>query len=61
MARNNNKTQRFFGEIQYLPNGKFKVAFMDRLVKVNQYKNKWEPVNGREFARALNRGQLVTR
>jgi hypothetical protein len=58
--RNPNKPVRYFGEICQLPNGQFKVAFVNKLVSINQYKNRWEPTNSREFARALKRGQLVT-
>jgi hypothetical protein len=59
--RNTNKPVRYFGEIQLLPSGEYKVAFMQRLVAVNQHKRKWATVSSREFARALNRGQLITR
>ena len=57
----NNKTKRFFGELKQLPDGSFKVAFMRRLVGVNQHKHRWETVPSREFARELNKSQLVTR
>lgn len=54
-----NKPIRFFGEIQLLPNGTFKVASVQRLTGINQHKRKWMQVPSREFARALNRGKLV--
>ncbi len=55
----NSKPIRFFGEIQQLSDGTFKVASVQKLVSVNQYKRRWEQVPSREFARALNRGQLI--
>ncbi len=54
-----NKTIRYFGELQKLPNGKFKVARMEQLVTVNQHKRKWQSIPTRQFARELNRGSLV--
>ncbi len=58
--RNTNKPIRYFGEIQLLPNGTFKVAHMQRLVGVNQHKRRWATIPSREFARELNRSKLVT-
>jgi len=40
--------------------GKFKVQRVEKRVKINQYVSKWEPVEAREFARGLHRGELVT-
>ncbi len=55
----NSKPIRFFGEIRLMPDGSFKVASVQKLVSVNQYKRRWEQVPSREFARALNRGNLI--
>ena len=55
----NNKTERFFGEIKKLPNGKFKVVWVDQYKKINQFRTKWTPIDARDFARELNKGELV--
>lgn len=59
MNTKNNKPTRFFGELHQLSNGQFKVAFIEKLVGINQHKNKWVGINGRNFARELNRNGLV--
>lgn len=55
----NNKTTRFFGEIKRLPNGKFKVVWVDQYKKINQFRTKWTPIDARDFARELNKGELI--
>lgn len=56
----NKKNLRFFGEIQRLQNGKFKVKFMQRLVGVNQHRRKWVDVDCKEFSNMLSTN-LVTK
>lgn len=55
----NSKPVKYFGELIQLPNGKFKATKMKKLVWKNQYKRGWQPVNSRDFARLLNRSQII--
>ncbi len=55
MPRNiKNKTIRYFGEIKKLPNGKYKVAFMQRLIGVNQHRRRWIDIDKTQFTKELN-------
>lgn len=55
-----NKPVRFFGEIQLLTNGRYKVRFMQKLVRVNQSsRRKWKNVDTLNFAKELN-SKLIT-
>ena len=51
--------ERYFGELVRLDNGKFKVKFVDKLVRINQHKRRWLNINARDFARELNKSELV--
>lgn len=59
MKNNKNKNIRYFGEIIEMPNGRFKVKFMQRLVGINQHRRKWRDVDTLEFAKELN-SKLIT-
>ena len=54
-----NKVERYFGEIQKLPNGTFRVAWVDKKTKVNQHLTKWMRFSARSFARDLNKSSIV--
>ena len=54
-----NKTIRYFGEIVMRPNGRYQVKSMQRLIGVNQHRRKWVTVNGSEFARELNKANVL--
>ena len=36
-----NKATRFFGELKQLSDGTFKVVWVDRYTKINQFRTKW--------------------
>lgn len=54
MKNSKNKSIRYFGEIRRLPNGKYKVAFMQKLIGVNQHRRKWVDINKTQFTKELN-------
>lgn len=54
-----NTEQRYFGELRKLNNGAFKLVKIKKLVRVNQHKRYWQPVNSRTLARELNTSGLV--
>jgi hypothetical protein len=54
-----NKNIRYFGELVKLPNGKYKVKFMQRLVGINQYKRKWADIDVLQFTKELNSHLII--
>ncbi len=54
-----NKTIRYFGEIKKLPSGKYKVSFMQRLIGINQHRNKWVNIDKKEFTKEINNNHLI--
>jgi hypothetical protein len=59
MPKNTNKTIRYFGEIVMRPNGRYQVKHIQRLIGVNQHRRKWVDVSGSEFAKELNKANVL--
>jgi hypothetical protein len=59
--KNNTKSKpiRYFGEIQQLSNGQYRIKFMKRLVGVNQHRRKWREIDTLDFAKKLNSKLIV--
>jgi len=57
--RNNQSKVRFFGEIQKLKNGRYKIAKMQKLVGVNQHRRKWRDIDTTQFAKELNSHLII--
>ena len=59
------RTKTYNVRVTEAPNGTMTIDYALNLIKVNQHKKFWNPVNKREFARSLRRhaskGQLVTK
>ncbi len=51
--------ERYFAEIVRCPDGRLKVKFANKLVGINQHKRAWKHIDARNFARLLNKADLV--
>ena len=56
-----NTNNKFWAELEVLPNNMVRVLKARKYVKVNQFKTYWADVNARDLARKLNNVELVTR
>ena len=56
-----NTKNKFWTELEVLPNNQVKLLKARKYVKVNQFKTYWADVNARDLARGLNQLELVTR
>lgn len=54
-----NKSQRFFGELVKLPNGKFQAKKIQKLVTINQHKKIWQSWDSNKFALDVQNSGLV--
>lgn len=55
----NNKSLKFWAELEFLPNNTVKLVKANKLINLNQYKSKWTKTSARELARAVNVSNLV--
>ncbi len=52
--------ERYWAELEVLPNKMLRIKRAQKYIKVNQYKTYWANTSSRDLARGIN-GKLVTR
>ena len=53
------KNNKYLALVEVLDNQEVKVTKAQKLTNLNQYARKWQPIDARNFSRALNKSSLV--
>ena len=54
-----NRKTKYLALVEVLDNQEIKVTKAQKLTNLNQYARKWQPIDARNFSRALNKSNLV--